>query len=592
MGAVPAASRVASARAVKASSGGGTRGSAGSAGGDGDEFAADRPQSAIGNPYMFTGRRFDTATGLYHYRHRYFDPVTGRFTTIDPLGLWGDPGNTGNGYTYAANNPWTLVDPFGLCPPEYSGPKAGPSNWWQRFWQGRYGGLHDTFAEQFWMKIHSTETLARMSDERALLEATGLSVVGGIAIYTLAPVIGGWVASSAPIMVTLKIASWTLFGNGVANALMDGIQRHLEGESYGTIALHMAKDAAISALQSIAIGRGIGLLGRALCRLRGACFLAGTLVATSGGFVEIESIEVGDRVLTTDDAKVPNAEPDPLTWRCMTLTMPNPEAEGEPYDIEVLRPLSWFDGVGAEEGATIPFALPELKLFGQAKVIEISPCPKIEPGPGRVVLATVSHRNETVYEIRFDGSKASLYPTGRHRLYSIDRSDWVPTRDLVKGEKLRTASGEATIASIVPYPGVHRVHNLEVQTEHCYFAGEQRILCHNANSYNAAKKVTVSKSKYPEAAKHIEDAQAAGHPSRVTIRREGAGARRREAMKGNKRTPGMDRDEYPPAMTGEGGAGSSVRPVTPGDNRGAGACIGGQCHGLPDGTEIIIVVGD
>ena len=30
--------------------------------------------SAVGNPYMFTGRRFDDETGLYYYRFRYYDP--------------------------------------------------------------------------------------------------------------------------------------------------------------------------------------------------------------------------------------------------------------------------------------------------------------------------------------------------------------------------------------------------------------------------------------------------------------------------------------------------------------------------------------
>jgi RHS repeat-associated protein len=43
--------------------------------------------SAIGNPYLFTGRRFDAETGLYHYRTRYLDPLSGRFTTRDQYGI-------------------------------------------------------------------------------------------------------------------------------------------------------------------------------------------------------------------------------------------------------------------------------------------------------------------------------------------------------------------------------------------------------------------------------------------------------------------------------------------------------------------------
>ena len=52
----------------------------------------------------------------------------------------------------------------------------------------------------------------------------------------------------------------------------------------------------------------------------------------------------------------------------------------------------------------------------------------------------------------------------------------------------------------------------------------------------------------------------------------------------------MDLDEYPPAMFREGGSGASVRPMTPSQNRGMGACIGNQCRGLPDGTQVDIIV--
>jgi len=34
---------------------------------------------------------------------------------------------------------------------------------------------------------------------------------------------------------------------------------------------------------------------------------------------------------------------------------------------------------------------------------------------------------------------------------------------------------------------------------------------------------------------------------------------------------------------------ASVRPVSPSDNMGAGACIGNQCRTLPDGSKVRIV---
>lgn len=71
-------------------------------------------QSALGNPYLFQSRSYDSESGLYYYRLRYMDPFVGRFITPDPIGNWGDAANQGNPYTFVGNNPWTNKDPFGL----------------------------------------------------------------------------------------------------------------------------------------------------------------------------------------------------------------------------------------------------------------------------------------------------------------------------------------------------------------------------------------------------------------------------------------------------------------------------------------------
>jgi RHS repeat-associated protein len=69
--------------------------------------------SEIGNPFLFTGRRYDEESELYHYRSRYLDPRAGRFITRDTIGSWGDPANLGNAYAYVGNDPVTMMDPFG-----------------------------------------------------------------------------------------------------------------------------------------------------------------------------------------------------------------------------------------------------------------------------------------------------------------------------------------------------------------------------------------------------------------------------------------------------------------------------------------------
>ena len=102
--------------------------------------------------------------------------------------------------------------------------------------------------------------------------------------------------------------------------------------------------------------------------------------------------------------------------------------------------------------------------------------------------------------------------------------------------------------------------------------------------------VNVSRSRYPQSAEHIEQAQASGHPRTLTLDRGGAKANRRDALRGTPARRGLDRDEYPPAVFREGGSGSSVRHISPSDNRGAGACIGNQCRVLPDGSRVQINV--
>ena len=64
--------------------------------------------------HKFTGKELDDETGLYYYGARYYDPLTGRFTVLDP---WeGDLSNPQslNKYTYVLNNPIKFVDPTGM----------------------------------------------------------------------------------------------------------------------------------------------------------------------------------------------------------------------------------------------------------------------------------------------------------------------------------------------------------------------------------------------------------------------------------------------------------------------------------------------
>ena len=78
-----------------------------------DGTGVTNPGSVVGNPLLFTGRRFETEIGLFCYRTRMLDPGAGRFITRDTIGTWGDAHNLGNAYAYVGNNPARFNDPHG-----------------------------------------------------------------------------------------------------------------------------------------------------------------------------------------------------------------------------------------------------------------------------------------------------------------------------------------------------------------------------------------------------------------------------------------------------------------------------------------------
>jgi RHS repeat-associated protein len=70
------------------------------------------PSSAISAPWLFTGRRFDKESGLYHYRARTYSAELGRFLQMDPIKFdAGDP----NIFRYVGNDPLNWRDPMGLA---------------------------------------------------------------------------------------------------------------------------------------------------------------------------------------------------------------------------------------------------------------------------------------------------------------------------------------------------------------------------------------------------------------------------------------------------------------------------------------------
>jgi RHS repeat-associated protein len=61
----------------------------------------------------YTGHVNDVATGLVYVQQRYYDPIAGRFLSVDPVVTDAKTGSNFNRYEYAGNNPYKYVDPDG-----------------------------------------------------------------------------------------------------------------------------------------------------------------------------------------------------------------------------------------------------------------------------------------------------------------------------------------------------------------------------------------------------------------------------------------------------------------------------------------------
>ncbi|TWT84398.1 tRNA nuclease WapA precursor [Planctomycetes bacterium CA13] len=67
--------------------------------------------SLSSNRYTYTGREWDEALGLYHYRARMYDSASGRFCSRDPIGYEGSKWNL---YEYVESRPVSNTDPSGM----------------------------------------------------------------------------------------------------------------------------------------------------------------------------------------------------------------------------------------------------------------------------------------------------------------------------------------------------------------------------------------------------------------------------------------------------------------------------------------------
>ncbi len=79
------------------------------------------PASPVGTNLLYSGEWFDTKAQHYYLRERWYDPLNGRFSSIDPfVGNHQDPQSL-HKYLYVHNNPINSIDPTGMMEFSLSG---------------------------------------------------------------------------------------------------------------------------------------------------------------------------------------------------------------------------------------------------------------------------------------------------------------------------------------------------------------------------------------------------------------------------------------------------------------------------------------
>ena len=224
------------------------------------------------------------------------------------------------------------------------------------------------------------------------------------------------------------------------------------------------------------------------------------------------------------------------------------------------------------------------KIKSGDKVISTDP-ETMETSP-KTVLETYIREVTTLVHLTVNGEE--IVTTVDHPFY-VKNQGFIKAGELIVGDELLDVNGNVLLVENFDVELIEKpvtVYNFQVDEFHTYHVGGFRILVHNADY-----KITLSREKYPESAKHIEDAIKNGQPRELTINRSGAKPNRKASLKGISKVPGKDLDEYPFAMCKEGGKGAHVRAINRSDNRGSGSFIGHKLRGLTNGAtfEIIIV---
>ncbi|MFN0131455.1 MAG: polymorphic toxin-type HINT domain-containing protein [Phycisphaerales bacterium] len=212
------------------------------------------------------------------------------------------------------------------------------------------------------------------------------------------------------------------------------------------------------------------------------CFVEGTPVATRAGVVPIESLKLGDVVVSLPDhtsgqtlAVGLSAESVPHS----VITMQYIHVDGSITMMRLLRPTHVVTSTGIDAGSRVWIELDELGISGEAEVIDVVLSP-VDACPGQPMITGLFKTDRARILNLYVGSEPDpIGLTPQHPIYSEDRCRWVASGSLLAGETVRTMTGTAIVARRAEPSGVRTVYNIEVSPYHTYFVGASAVWVHN-----------------------------------------------------------------------------------------------------------------
>lgn len=123
----------------------------------------------VPNGVGFTGHVNDVDTGLVYMQQRYYDPIAGRFLSVDPVVTDAKTGDSFNRYVYGNNDPYVFLDPDGRQSLAYRGMSLSA----QTVGWGQWGGTSAV--------AQANQQLAQALTKAFKDEGTGAAAASGAA---------------------------------------------------------------------------------------------------------------------------------------------------------------------------------------------------------------------------------------------------------------------------------------------------------------------------------------------------------------------------------------------------------------------------